>query len=173
MKVINKKLLYLLLGITILLVIFFIFQNKSIKYKNEQVRSNNVKYKNRMLEKFFEDPVFKNFKDSNKTSDEYEQWLLKEASNKGINTDKLKQCIDAIKKDFKNNEVTMYPVIIETINYKNKPSFILVFTWDFNDSINMYDNTSPPNRTVKSLGHILVVAIEAESKTIIDKLECL
>lgn len=173
MKVINKKLLYLLLGITILLAIFFIFQNKSIKYKNEQVRNNNLKYKDGMLKKFDEDSVFKNFKDSNKSPDEYEQWLLKEASNKGINTGNLKQCMDVIKKGFKNNEVTMYPVIIETINYKNKPSFILVFTWDFNDSINMYGSTSPSNRTVKFLGHILVVAIEAESKTIIDKLECL
>jgi len=130
----------------------------------EQVRNNKLKYSEKTIGRFWKDSVFENFKDTGKNYEEYEQWLIKEAKGKDINDTKLIDCLKTAKK-LHGDKDTLFPIIIDTANYNGKESFIFVFTWENTDMIKEV-------KTVAPLGHIFIVAIEADSKKIIAKESC-
>ncbi|MBC8062384.1 MAG: hypothetical protein H7Y18_17185 [Clostridiaceae bacterium] len=136
-----------------------------VEKKDDQVRNNKLKITEKSIITFWDDPVFKDFKDTGKGYKEYEKWLIERATEKGINKTKLLASL-RIANTLKGDKVTMFPVIIETTNFNNKESFVIVFTWELTSAIK-------EEKTVKSLGHIFIVAIEADSKNVIAQEGCM
>lgn len=130
-----------------------------------QVRNNKLVMVRTMVRNYWNSPLFNEFAGSNLSPEEYEQSLLDEAKTKGINEVKLKGALE-VAKSLKGKSVEIYPVIIETGTYRNKDSFMFVFTWEYKD-INLIDKDK-----VKKLGHIFIVGLEADSKKVFIQESC-
>jgi hypothetical protein len=141
-------------------------QSDDIQYEAEgQVRNNRIEASSKnTVNLFWNDPVFKGFKDTGKLYGEYEQQLLNEAKAIGIDTAKLTKALDTAMA-LKDCKTLIYPVVIETGKYNNRDCFILVFTWEFKDMVK-------GQKTVKPLGHIFIAAIEADSQEVIASESC-
>jgi hypothetical protein len=133
---------------------------------DEQFRNNAIVISRESNQLFTDDPVFKEFKDTGKSPVEYEQWFVDSAAEKGIDSVKLQKSLDKAKGyRFWIDGITRYPVIIETAKYKNRDSFVIVFTWELSD-------VAANRKTVGPLGHIFIVSIDANSQEVISELHC-
>ena len=131
-----------------------------------QIRNNLIDIDKESCRLFRDDPAFNNFKDTGKLPEEYETWFLNSAKDKGIDETKLKKCLEKAKGlQFWTDEITRYPVIVETAKYKNRDSFVLVFTWEISEVIQQSKNVGP-------LGHILIVEIQTDNQRVIAEEHC-
>ncbi|MBL4935932.1 hypothetical protein JK636_09185 [Clostridium sp. YIM B02515] len=123
-----------------------------------QVRNNKIVVERSKAFSYGNDSVFEKFKGSDKKPAEYEQELIDKAVELGMDEKKLSNALKKAKQ-YKNNIKTQYPVIINTGVYRDKPCFILTFTWETaNIGIN-------PNK-VQNLGHIFTVILDEEGNEI-------
>ena len=131
-------------------------ESQVIKYTG-QVRNNDLIIGRTLVGSYTDDPVFKNFKGSDKSPEEYEKSLIKDAVELGIDGIKLKSSLDKAK-EYKGNIKSQYPVIIETGTYRDKACFILTFTWGM--------DMDYKNEKVQHLGHIFTVIFDEDGKEI-------
>jgi hypothetical protein len=123
-----------------------------------QVRNNNIIIERTKISSYSNDPVFENFKGSDKKPVEYEQALIEEAVTLGIDEKKLSNALKKAKQ-YKNNIKTQYPVIIDTGTYRDKKCFILTFTWE-----SMLPNAS--QNSVQNLGHVFTVILDEDGNEV-------
>jgi hypothetical protein len=126
-----------------------------------QFRNNAIVISKESCQLFTNDPVFSDFKDTSKSPVEYEQWFIKSAAEKGIDSVKLQKALDKAKAyRFWVDGITRYPVIVETAKFANRDSFIFVFTWELSD-------VAANHKTVGPLGHIFIISIDADTQEVI------
>jgi len=135
---------------------------QDMKYSG-QVRNNNIIIERTNIWSLgAEDPVFKDFKGSDKKPSEYEDELIKEAISLGINKNKLRNALikaKQYKNENENNFRTQYPVIIDTGTYRDKACFILTFTWEM-------DTLITNESKVQNLGHVFTIILDEDGNEI-------
>ncbi|MPQ44256.1 hypothetical protein, partial [Clostridium tarantellae] len=108
-----------------------------VKFRDtyKQFRNNKKNINNKELNGLtFNDETFANFKDTNMDIKEYEEWFLKNAAMKGINKDNLKLALNKVNLSL-DDKLLKYPIIIDTIIFKNKECYAIAYTWDYKENV--------------------------------------
>lgn len=124
------------------------------------IRNKNIELARVNLSAYSDDPDFKGFSlVQGQSLQDYEAETLQQAEKMGIDPEELRGALDAAKNKI-GRSINKIPIIIETVRYQGKESFLFAYAWEYLPK-------------VESLGHIWVLVIEKGSNQVLFSDHCM
>lgn len=136
------------------------------KDRFKQFRKSNRKIKKEDLDTyFFKDNTLRTFEIPKKNLDEYENWFINMARDRGESAKNISDALRAVDVLI-GEDIIKFPVIIDTISFNNKEAYALAYLCEEVENLDMEAQEA---MELKPFNEILIIGVYKESSDIFYK----